>query len=457
MRILGTIKALKKLDGHHGAEVYFCGGYVRDFLRRKRNNDIDIVTRNIEASQIRKFLSNYGGTKVVTLTFDVPVLLFKAFRDNLEAQIVFPRNGEGKFSPLNTLEEDAAHRDFTINAMYLPVHCKSRNEVIDFFGGSKDIKKRILSAVGNPDGRITESPIRILRALSLASRTKYRIRSDLMNSMKNHVELLKKVPVEAIREELNKILLHNKPSRYFKIMHKLGILKILIPELDNCSGVKQDKRYHKYEVFKHCLYTCDNIDPDLTLRLAAILHDIGKSNTKKKIGNKITFHKHEIISTQLAKDFLQRFKYSKETTKNVLHLIRLHMYHYTREFSDAAIRRFIKRVGIVKDDLDDLGNIPLFKLRKAERLGNGYKTIAITDRQLDFEKRIKEVFKTTGAFELKDLDINGGVIMKLFNMEQSPRIGDVLNYLLEKTVSNKKLNNRIDLIKLSAEYIYYKM
>lgn len=501
---MGTITALKKLNGFRGAQVFFAGGYVRDFLRRKRNNDIDIVVRNIDAPQIRKFLNNYGGTKVVNLTFGVPVLLFKAFRDSLEAQIVFPRNGEGQFNPLNTLKEDAAHRDFTINAMYLPVHYRSRNELIDFFGGYRDIKKRVLSAVGNPDERIMESPIRILRALSLASRTKYRIRGDLMNSMRNHVELLKRVPAEIIRGELNKILLHDKPSRYFKMMHKLGILKVIMPELDACVGVKQDKKYHKYDVFKHCLYTCDHIDPDLVLRLAAILHDVGKPDTRKRIKGRTTFHKHEVVSTQLAKNFLQRSRYSKETIKKVLHLIRLHMYHYVNDlyvctninkkcrwqklvgqigerveihvstvvdkcpkcgskivlrsgWSDAAVRRFIRKTGITRDDLDDLGNLPLFKLRKAERKGNGFKTIPVTDRQLDFEKRIREVFEATGAFELKDLDIDGAVIMEIFNMEQSPRVGEILDYLLGKVASDKKLNNSVELVKIAAEYIYYKM
>lgn len=493
---MGTIAALKKLDGFHGAQVFFAGGYVRDFLRRKKNDDIDIVVRNIEAPQIRKFLNNYGRTKVVNLTFGVPVLLFKAFRDSLEAQIVFPRNGKGEFNSLNTLKEDAAHRDFTINAMYLPVCYKSRNELIDFFGGYRDIKRRTLSAVGSPDERIMESPIRILRALSLASRTKYRIRGDLMNSMRSHVELLKRVPAEVIREELNKILLHDRPSRYFKIMHKLGILKVVMPELDACVGVKQDKKYHKYDVFKHCLYTCDHINPDIVLRLAAILHDVGKPDTRKKIKGRTTFHKHEVVSTQLAKNFLQRLRYSKETMKEVLHLIRLHMYHYVNDlyvctnangrchwqklaeqmgkeigkcpkcgseitlrggWSDAAVRRFIRKVGITRDDLDDLGNLSLFKLRIAERKGNGFKTIPVTDRQLDFEKRIKEVFESTGAFELKDLDIDGDVIIEIFNMEQSPRIGEILNYLLGKVASNKKLNNSVELVKMAAEYIYYKM
>lgn len=486
-----TLEALKKLDGFHGAKVYFVGGYVRDLIRRKRNDDIDVVVQNVDIPQIRKFLNRYGKTKVVIQSFGVPVVLFKTFRCDIEAQVTLPRNREGEFKPSNGLKEDASCRDFTINAMYLPIKSKSRNKIIDFFDGYKDVRRRVIAPVGNPDERIAESPIRMLRALSLASRTKYRIRRDLMASMKKNADLLTKVPTELIREELNKILLHNKPSRYFKIMHKLRILKVILPELDRCVGVRQDKRYHKYDVFKHCLYTCDHIDPDIILRLAAILHDIGKPVTRREIGDRTTFHKHEVAGARIAKEMLQRLRYDKETIKEVLHLIRLHMYHYVNDlykctngdchwqilamqveegiqncprcnseitfrsgWSDAAVRRFIKKAQIVEDDLDDLGNFPLFKLRIAERKGNGYKTIPVTERQLDFEKRIKEVFKESTGFDTKDLNINGDVIMEVFNISQSPQVGEVLNYLLSKILEKPEFNNRIDLIKLAAEYIY---
>ena len=449
-----TINALKKLDGFHGAKVYFVGGYVRDLIRRKRNNDIDVVVRNMGVPQIRKFLNRFGKTKVVNQSFNVPVILFKAFRCNIEAQITLPRNKKGEFLPSNDLKEDASCRDFTINAMYLPIKSKSRNKIIDFFDGYKDVKRRLLAPVGNPDNRIAESPIRILRALSLASRTKYRIRNDLMVSIEKNADLLSKVPAELIRNELNGILLHNKPSRYFKIMERLGVLKVIIPELARCAGVKQDKRYHKYDVFKHCLYTCDFIDPVIVLRLAAILHDVGKPITKKELPDKITFHKHEVAGARVAKALLQRLKYDKKTIKEVVHLIRLHMYHYTREFSDAAVRRFIKKAHVTEDDLDDLGNFPLFKLRVAERLGNGYKTIPVTERQLDFEKRIRTVYKESTGFDIKDLDINGDIIMELFNVDQSPKVGNILKYLVTKIIKQPGLNNRIDLVKLTAEYIY---
>ena len=451
-----TMEILRKLQGFHGAEVYLVGGYVRDLIRRKRNDDLDVVVRRLSPSRIKSFLGRYGNAKYANLTFGVPIILFKAFGDKVEAQITLPRDNKGNFRPGNTLEQDAECRDFTINAMYLPIHHRSRKDIIDFFGGYKDIKRRLVRAVKDPNRRINESPIRMLRAISLAARTKYRIHKSLMHAIAENRDLIGLAPVEGIREELNKILLSNKPSTYLKVMQKIGLLKIVLPELDKCCGVRQDKKYHKFDVFKHCLYTCDYIEPDLILRLAAVLHDIGKPDTREIHGERTTFHKHEVVSARLAKVVLERLRYKKETISKTTHLIRMHMYHYTREFTDAAVRRFIKKVSITKENLDNIENIPLFKLRKAERKGNGFKTIPVTERQRDFERRIQRVFKGSKGFDIKDLDIDGTVIMRLFNMRPSQKVGETLEYMLEKVLEEPKLNTRKELVKLAAYYIYYK-
>ena len=452
-----TMEALKKLDKVHGSEVYLVGGMVRDFIRRKRNQDIDVVVRKLSPAKIKSFLGRYGSAKYAHLTFGVPIILFKAFGDKTEAQITLPRDKDGNFSSSNTLRQDAECRDFTINAMYLPINFVSRKDLIDFFGGYKDIRKRLIIAVKNPSQRINESPIRMLRAISLAAKTNYRVHKTVMDAIAENKNLLRKAPVEGIREELNEILLSDKPSKLLKVMQKLGLLEIVLPELSKCAGVRQDKRYHKFDTFKHCLYTCDYIEPDLVLRLAAVLHDIGKPDTREVNKDRVTFHKHEVVGGRLAKGVLERLRYKKETVRNVTHLIRMHMYHYTRDFTDAAVRRFIKRAGVTKDDLADIENIPLFKLRKAERKGNGFKTIPVTERQRDFENRIRRVFESSKGFEVADLAIDGDIIMKVFNMGQSEKVGVVLKYLLDNVLENPKVNTKKELIRIAAEYIYYKM
>ena len=453
-----TLEVLRKLHKETKAEVYFVGGYVRDLLRNVENRDIDIVIRNYSLRDIIEFLKKYGKVKLVDLTktandFRVSVLLFKG-SDNVEAQISLPKRGKRqKTDPGFTLKHDVGHRDFTLNGLYLPINYKSRNDVIDYVGGRFSIYHRIIFAIGDPEERIKESPIRILRAISLAARTNYRIDRSLLKQMFNYSHLLLKVPAENIREEFNKILLSKQPSKSLKLMSKLGILKLVMPELERCIGIKQDERYHKWDVFEHCAFTCDNIEPDIVLRLAALLHDVGKPASMKMIDGKITFHKHEILSVKFAHKILTNLRYDKATKNKVLQLIRLHMYHYTREFTDSAVRRFIKRANISRKDIENLDEFPLFKLRAAERLGNGLKTIPVTAKQKDFQNRLIEVFGKSKGLEIRDLEINGNDIINTFNLKQSPKIGEVLRFLLSKILENPELNIKKELLKLVTEYL----
>ncbi len=274
---------------------------------------------------------------------------------------------------------------------------------------------------------------------------------------------------------------------------------MFLPELTACIGVKQDPRFHKWDVYKHCVYTVDNSSPDLVLRLAGLLHDIGKAEVRAEkrsgdgVGPRITFHKHEMVSVKLAEKALSRLRYDKVTKDEVLKLVKYHMYHYLGNvykcsnpkcswkkaemktesvpnkcpvceekltfmngWTDSAIRRFITNVGITEKDLDNLDEFPLFKLRSAERRGNGFKLQPVTDKQKDFQNRIIDVFKASTGLTIKDLEIDGNVLMNTFKLKPSPKIGEVLNYLLDIVLENPELNNRLDLLKQATEYFYNK-
>lgn len=456
---MNTFDALIELQKQSKAEVFLVGGYVRDYLRGKKNDDLDVVVRKLSEEDIMKFLLEYGKVKKVTLArtnedFAVNVMLFRAKGDTKEAQISLPRRNKPQIpSPSNTLRQDSKYRDFKINALYLPIDFKSRKDVIDHVGGLQGIALRRISPVTTAGECIAQSPIRILRAISLASRTGYKIDSGLITEIKKKANLLANEPVENLRRELNKILLCRKPSIYLRLMQKLGVLQYVIPELDRCVGVYQDKRYHKYDVFTHCIYTCDHAEPDLVLRLSGLLHDVGKPETRKVRDGRVTFHKHEVAGAVKAKGFLDRLRYDSRTKEQVLQLVRMHMYHYTREYTDAAVRRFIRKAGVTREDVRNLSEFPLFKLRSAERLGNGLKKDPVTKRQRDFEERIVEVFDRGADIELKDLDINGHILMEAFGLDSGKKVGEVLKYLLDRVQGDRELNTRYSLLELALAYL----
>jgi len=496
---LKTLQVLQRLQNETKAEVYLVGGYVRDLLRKKKNDDLDVVVRKLTLKDIRKFLKKHGSVKVVRLSSKgnaatISMVYFRAKGDKQEAQITQPRRGKRQIpDSRNSLKQDCQYRDFRINALYLPVDYKSRNDVIDITGGKVDIMNRTINTNGSAVDRFKESPVRMLRAVTLAASTGYTLSEEILGVIPHMVDLLETIPFENIRDHLNKVLLSKKPSKSFKLMNRLNMLGYVLPELERCIGVKQDRRYHKYDVFTHSIYACDNAELDLNIRLAALLHDIGKPDTRKFIGDRITFHKHESVGASLTKIALTRLKYDNATITAVGKLVQLHMYHYTSDvykctaedckwarpvsafpeglkddvcpicnsavevasgWTDNAVRRFIKKAKINDDNIDDLGNIPLFRLRQAERLGNGLKTTAVTEKQKDFEERIKTVYERGASLEIKDLDIDGNIIMSTFQLKPSQKVGDILNYILDKARENKQLNNRLSLLKLATEYLY---
>jgi tRNA nucleotidyltransferase (CCA-adding enzyme) len=454
-----TLQALKRLQEETKAEVFLVGGFVRDYLRNKKNNDYDIVVRKVSTKAILAYLKKHGQVKQVTLAsdndiFTTELILFKGVGDTLVAQIILPRRGKKQIADRNnTLRQDAKYRDFKINAMYLPIDYKSKADIIDVVGGLNDLRNRTISCVSDANTCLDMSPVRMLRAVSLAARTGYKIDSGLFNEVRHHVHEIKNVVPESIRKELDKILLSSKPSRYLKLMKTFGLLKYVIPELDNCYGVTQDSKFHKYDVFTHCIYTCDHAERNLVLRLAGLLHDVGKAGTRKRVGSRITFHKHEMLSVKLAKAFLNRLRYDGRTKSEVLTLVRMHMYHYTREYGDGAVRRFIKKTNITEDMLDGIGDLPLFQLRKAERLGNGLKSEPVTNRQRDFEERIKRIVRAGGALSMKDLDISGHVIIEAFGLTSGTEVGEIKEHLLDRVQKDKSLNTRIQLIELTLQYL----
>lgn len=457
---MNSIEVLKKLEKdtkkEFGTEVFITGGFVRDFLRKKKNKDLDVIVRFMPILEVQKFLSKYGKTKAISIHKNNPIdiILFKSPNDDFEVQIMPPKGRKkGENAIFNTLKQDSKERDFTLNSMYVSVNSISYKSIIDYWGGKDSIKNRIIVPVRDPDVVIKKSPIRMLRAISLASRIKYSISKELFDSMKRNKELIRNSSFDEIRNEFVEILLSREPSKHIKMMQKTGLLKIIIPELEDCVKCSQDNRFHKYSVFNHLLYTCDNTEPDIVMRLAGLFHDIGKPIIKGHKGKKVTFHKHEVVGARIAAVIMKRLRFSNEIISKVTHLIRMHMYHYTREYTDAGVRRFINSSGLKKQDLDNLNDFPLFKLRMADRLGNGYKSNPVTQRQLDFEERLKKVYIESNGLTLSDLAVDGNDIMRTFSIKPGKQVGDILKYLLDSVMENPNINNRNDLLHLTLDFL----
>jgi len=462
---MDTINGLKKLGKETNANVFITGGYVRDFLRNKNNEDLDISVHGISLKEVEKFLSKIGSVKSFEIhkiegTTPIRVLMYRG-KDGIEAQITTTKHKictiSSKINTKLILRQDSNHRDFSINAMYMPINNMTKTGIVDFHSGKNDIKAKQILTVGSAKKRFRESPIRILRAFSLAARFNYKITAHTKEGIAECCSYLKKVSQEAIRFELIDIIMSKKPSKYFKLMEELGVLEIILPELHRCVKCWQDKRYHKYDVFHHLIYACDSTEPNLVIRLSALFHDIGKPASLNLIGTKRTFYKHEVMGSKEAALILRRLKFDNKIIQEVTHLIRMHMYHYTREYSDAGIRKFINNAGVKEADLNNLKNFPLFKLRRADRAGNGFRKKLTTDRQLDFEKRIIEVFNSSKGLSIKDLCINGNDLMEIFSLTPGKSVGDVLHYLLERILEEPELNEKEQLFRISLDYIRSKL
>lgn len=243
--------------------------------------------------------------------------------------------------------------------------------------------------------KTTQIAIELLSLVRKAANNQIKIENQLEKQIKSQIDNIIKTNPSFLKNELTKIVLLEKPSTAFVLLTQLNILEILLPELYACIKIKQEEKYHKYNVFEHCLAAMDNTEPVLELRLAALFHDIGKVSTFKMINNKITFYNHEIVSARIAKTIMKRFEFSNKVINKVTELIKLHMFHYTKEWSNGAIRRFIKKAHIDKNCINNLNDHPLFKIRRADRLGKG-KNIkeegVMTSAQKEFQKRIVRVF-----------------------------------------------------------------
>ncbi len=438
------LSILKRIEDE-GFKTYIVGGYIRDIiLERKSNNiDIDIATDALPEQIVRLFSKviptgiKHGTVTVIGLKNKYEITTFR-----VDQQYYDLRHPE-KVQYVQNIHQDLARRDFTINAFAFNPFTK---EFIDDFNGIDDIQRRIIRTVGDAELRFKEDALRILRALRFSSNLMFEIDEGTMKQIRKNSHLLNNISKERIRDELNRLILSDKPSFGIELLRQSSVLDILIPELKDCYGEQQNE-YHLHDVYYHLLYSCDAAPKNIILRLAALFHDIGKPislmECRKKGLKENVFYNHEIHSEKIAKNFLTEYRYSKYEIQTITKLVKYHMFHYTTSWTEGAVKRFISRVG---EDLIPM----LFALRVADRIGNG-KNFGYPKILIDFWDKIQQVIKENHALKVSDLAINGHDIMNRYEIKPSKLVGKILKQLLEYVLDDNSLNTKEKLYELSDQ------
>jgi len=430
--------------------IYEVGGAVRDKLLEvaTRIKDRDYLVTGVSYDDLTGILRKYGRVDLVGRSFGV--IKFTQFRSgrSYTFDITLPRREHSTgvahrefqvaFDSNLPVEDDLVRRDFTINAMALAL---DNDELIDPLEGRIDLEKKQLRMTS--DGSFEEDPLRMLRAVQLASRFGLVIEPETFRAIRKHASLTKTVSSERIAEEVNKLLLRaGRPSEGFRIMQTTGLLREVLPELEDCVGVDQPGGFHKYDVFEHTLYTVDKCKPSLRLRLAALFHDIRKPQTKRVVGTGATFYGHEVASGRTAVRALRRLRYPNDLIREVVTLIERHM--FTVGVGEKGLRRLIRRVGI--DLIFDL-----LDLRRADVRAQGMG--GTTEDVDEFEAQIRAELERKPPFSYKDLAIDGHDIMRMVDLKPGPVVGQVLEHLLESVLDDPSLNSREALESLARKFL----
>jgi len=437
-----------------GYESYLVGGCVRDLLLNRSPKDWDFTT-NALPEQIQtlfpeSFCNNDYGTVGIKTGAETPY-------EELGIIEITPFRSEGTYTDARRpdkvefgvdLATDLARRDFTVNAI---AYRLKDQKIVDLYSGLEDLKAKRLRAVGHADERFKEDALRMMRAVRLAAELDFVIESETMAGISRNHDRLALIAKERITVELVRLIQATSPLSGLVIMEKLGLLEYVLPELRAGIGCEQGG-IHQYDVFEHNLRTLEAAASkgfSLELRLAALLHDVGKPATRRTGGkNKTyTFYGHEVVGAKMAKSMLERLKFPRETIEKVEKLVRWHMF-----FSDpdtitlAAVRRTIVRIG--EDNIEDLLN-----LRVCDRIGTGRPK----EQPFRFRKYKAMVDEARrDPISVKMLKINGDKIMDMSGEKPGKKLGYILHALLEEVLQDPAKNTKkyleirvFELLKLS--------
>ena len=426
-----------------GHAAYLVGGGVRDTLLERGVTDWDIATdarpeRTCELFPTGRYENRFG-------TVTVPTDRTERRGDHLPARPPVRRPSAPRLG--NVLERDRrgpgaarlhrqCHRLGHAPGEELP-------QLVDPIGGLADLARSLLRAVGDPAVRFDEDALRLLRAARLAAQLHFEIEPATLAAMASSAGLVRWVSQERIGAELRRMVATDPPSNAFEILSNSGLLEHALPELAAQRGVPQDKQ-PGHDLWDHCLATVDAaaaIDSgNALLRVAALLHDIGKPKTFAD-GH---FIGHDLEGARLAEAMLTRLAFPRREVERVRRLIAEHMFSYERRWTSAAVRRFIRRIG--RDLVDDL-----LELREADNLGSGLPADAGYVEEL--RRRVRDELAAHPPLSLRDLAVNGGDLIGELGMQPGPPVGELLERLLGSVIADPSRNHRERLLADARDYL----
>ena len=437
MEISQGAKIALELLHKAGYEAYLVGGCVRDLIMKIPAHDYDITT-NATPEEMKKVFFGYTtietGIKHGTITFlynkePIEITTYRIegeYKDNRHPETV-------EFT--TKLENDLSRRDFTMNALVY-----NENEgIIDLFFGQKDIASKTIRAIGVAENRFKEDALRILRAMRFSSQLGFEIEEETKKAMVKCAPLLHNISAERISQELNKLLIGKNVKKV--ILDCYEILGEILPEIKKMHGFDQCNKYHIYNVLEHTAISVENIDPVAHLRLAMLLHDTGKVYTFTRDENGTGhFYGHNKVSSEIARDFLNKYKYDNFTKERVVQLVKIH--DTPIEMDRIFIKKRLNRLG--KDAFFDL-----LKVKRADNLAQNPKYFWL-DKLNEMENIAREIVEEN-EFTLSSLKIDGNDLITLGI--RGKKIGEVLNLLLNEVIEEKFPNEREALLKRATKLI----
>jgi putative nucleotidyltransferase with HDIG domain len=421
-----------------GYEAYIVGGCLRDLLLQREPKDWDVTTNALPDQIQSVFQKTFYANQFGTVTVQLPELAVEVTTYRADGAYSDFRHPDAvRFGV--SLQEDLARRDFTINAL-----AYDGSTIIDYWQGQADLERSVIRAVGDPTTRFREDALRMLRAMRFTGQLGFHIDASTWQALCQHIDLVKHVSVERIRDELIKLVASEDSLKGIWLLHISGLLQRIVPELEAGVGVEQNL-HHVYTVFAHNVFALQFCpSDDWRVRLAALLHDVGKPQAKVGTGKHATFYQHEHIGAKQARTIMKRLAFSNDDIVKVTHLIRHHMFYYNiGEITDAAVRRLVRRVGV--NNMADL-----MAVRVADRLGSGvYKDKPY--KLVELERRIEYV--QTDPISTSMLAIDGNNLMEKFKLPPGAKVGVLLHRLLDDVLDDPQ-RNTVEYLEQRAQELF---